>query len=112
MWILFSFEGRIPRWVYWTASIGIGFVFYALELALIYFFGEEHTAVTIGIMVLYPPMIWMSLAIQVKRWHDVDKSWRWVLINFIPCIGGLWALIENGFFRGTMGPNDYGPEPM
>lgn len=24
----------------------------------------------------------------------------------------VWALIENGFYRGTIGPNRYGPDPL
>ena len=85
--------------------------FYAVIFGLAFAFGEDHPATTAGILVLYIPLVWASLAIQVKRWHDVDKSGWWVLINFVPCIGGLWALIENGFFRGTIGPNQFGPDP-
>jgi uncharacterized membrane protein YhaH (DUF805 family) len=54
---------------------------------------------------------WPAIAVSAKRWHDRDKSAWWVLIAFIPLIGQLWALVDNGFLRGTRGPNRFGPEP-
>ena len=55
--------------------------------------------------------LWSGLAVQVKRWHDRDKNGVWVLINLIPIVGSIWALVENGFLDGTQGPNRYGPSP-
>jgi uncharacterized membrane protein YhaH (DUF805 family) len=57
-------------------------------------------------------MLWSSLAIQVKRWHDRDKSAWWLLMNFVPFIGAIWVLVECGFLRGTEGQNNYGPDPL
>ena len=33
-------------------------------------------------------------------------------LGLIPIIGGIWALVENGFLRGTDGPNQYGNDPL
>ena len=55
---------------------------------------------------------WISIAVAVKRYHDRNKSGWWVLIVLVPVIGGLWYLIECGFLRGTVGPNNYGPDPL
>jgi len=55
--------------------------------------------------------IWVGLALQIKRWHDSDKSWVWIFISLIPFVGAIWALIECGFLDGTPGPNKYGPSP-
>ena len=52
--------------------------------------------------------IWSGICIGIKRYHDLDKSGAWVLIQFVPLIGPLWYLIEAGFFRGTTGPNRFG----
>lgn len=109
--ILFSFEGRIPRRVYWAASICVGFVFYGVIFGLEAAFGPESSLSLIGIFVMYIPMLWISVAVQCKRWHDRDKLGWWFLINFIPIIGPLWAFIELGCLRGTMGPNLYGADP-
>jgi len=64
-------------------------------------------SVIVGLIVLYP-----TLALYTKRWHDRGKSGWWTLIIFIPLIGGIWALVELGFLKGTPGPNQYGPDPL
>jgi uncharacterized membrane protein YhaH (DUF805 family) len=57
-------------------------------------------------------LLWPAIAVAVKRWHDRDKPGWWVLIVLLPLIGGLWALIDNGCLRGTVGPNRFGPDPV
>jgi uncharacterized membrane protein YhaH (DUF805 family) len=55
-------------------------------------------------------LIWVGLAVQVKRWHDRNKSGWWVLVGFIPYIGGIWQIIECGCLRGTEGENRFGSD--
>jgi uncharacterized membrane protein YhaH (DUF805 family) len=110
-WTLFAFDGRIPRRVYWGVTLGTMVIFYAIMFALMAIFGEDSAVATVIILLLDIPVIWISLAVQIKRWHDRDKSGFWVFINLIPIIGGIWALIEVGCLRGTVGPNQYGPDP-
>jgi uncharacterized membrane protein YhaH (DUF805 family) len=52
-----------------------------------------------------------SIVLQVKRFHDLNRSGWWSLLSFVP-IAGLWVLIQVGFVRGTIGPNRYGPDPL
>ncbi|MEO0416282.1 MAG: DUF805 domain-containing protein, partial [Verrucomicrobiota bacterium] len=59
----------------------------------------------------YLLLFWISLAVSVKRWHDRGKSGLWVLVNFIPVVGGLWELIECGCLDGDYGKNQYGLDP-
>lgn len=74
---------------------------------------SEKTQGIFGVLalILYIPLIWCSLALQIKRWHDRDKPGTWVLINLIPLVGGIWAFVEVGCLRGTFGPNNYGDDP-
>ena len=117
--ILFSFEGRIPRRVYWAVSFafsGVGVVLNVVLTVLLAVFGEDPPIVGLVILgivliLLYIPMLWISFAVQVKRWHDINKPGVWLLIVFVPMIGPIWAFIELGCMRGTVGPNDYGPDP-
>ena len=51
-----------------------------------------------------------NLAVAVRRLHDQDKSGWWILIGFIPLIGGIWLLVLY-FIDGTHGPNRFGPDP-
>ena len=107
--IFFSLTGRISRRVFWLWGVGtMVAVSVAASLLLgIAGVGDEQIAMIVNAL-----MFWPGLAISVKRWHDRDKSGWWVLINLVPFIGWLWALIENGFLRGTAGPNRYGADPL
>jgi uncharacterized membrane protein YhaH (DUF805 family) len=51
-----------------------------------------------------------SLAVQVRRFHDQNRSGWWVLLGFVPYIGSLVVLVFM-LIEGTKGPNDYGPDP-
>ncbi|MFQ5760974.1 MAG: DUF805 domain-containing protein, partial [Acidiferrobacterales bacterium] len=44
-----------------------------------------------------------------KRWHDIDMSGWWQLVNLIPVVGSFIALVANGFLPGTDGENHFGP---
>jgi uncharacterized membrane protein YhaH (DUF805 family) len=105
--ILFSFQGRIPRKTYWIWGVGalllVGIFFYIL-LGIV---GVKDQATQYLVNLL---LLWPSLAITVKRWHDRDKSAWWLLIMLVPLVGTLWALIECGFLRGTVGPNRFGED--
>ena len=50
-----------------------------------------------------------SIAVQVRRFHDQDKTgWLW-LLNFVP-FGGFIILVFM-CLEGTRGENSYGPDP-
>ncbi len=107
-YLLFRFDGRINRAKFWSgvaALIGAYIVIFVLFLI-------DSSALRALVGVAYLAMIWPSLAISIKRWHDRDKSGWWVLIGLVPVIGGIWALVETGFLEGTSGPNQYGPDPL
>jgi uncharacterized membrane protein YhaH (DUF805 family) len=112
--LLFSFNGRIRRLHYWMAAIGVGVVYgiVATVLAMLMRNGGAMSMIggILGLVVLIG-IIWVGLAIQIKRWHDRDKSWVWIFISVIPIVGPIWSLVECGFLDGTPGPNKYGPSP-
>jgi uncharacterized membrane protein YhaH (DUF805 family) len=80
------------------------------------------------------PLLWIGLALGAKRLHDRNKSaWWLILFYLVPGVldsigeqfGGaslvfslaafalsIWGLVELGFLRGTVGPNQYGPDPL
>ena len=106
--ILFSFKGRIGRKTYWMFFLAFMVVLFLL-VGVFSAMGLNENIMAVVMLVLYIPAIWMSLAVQVKRWHDRDKSGWWVLISFIPIIGPLWAFVENGCLAGDDGVNSFGP---
>lgn len=105
--ILFGFRGRIPRRTYWLWGVLalFGAAFGLWVLLGIVGLRERQIEVVINLALLWP-----GLAVSVKRWHDRNKSGWWVLINLIPVLGLVWALVENGFLRGTVGPNRFGED--
>jgi uncharacterized membrane protein YhaH (DUF805 family) len=81
-------------------------------------------------LVIYIPLLVSSVFVGIKRLHDRDKSGWWLLVFYLlpavlqmmtnqSMIFGLvgaaiyiWALVELGFLRGTIGPNRFGPDPV
>lgn len=115
--LLFSFDGRINRAKYWTGVvviIAIEIVALVISTVLGFVLGNNIVTTIVGILALIVcvVMIWPSIALGVKRFHDRNKSGWWVLIALVPVIGGLWYLIECGFLEGTKGPNQFGPDPL
>jgi uncharacterized membrane protein YhaH (DUF805 family) len=100
--LLFGFKGRLDRTAWWIATIlanlGLGIVFAI--------FGVPRPSVLI-LLLLVPPLLWILTAVQVKRWHDRNKSGWWLLMNVVPIIGWIWVLIECGFMKGTTGSNRF-----
>ena len=100
-----DFNGRARRKEYWMfvlfnviASIILGAIDGAVgsygALAGLY-----------GLAVLIP-----SLAVGVRRLHDIGKSGWMLLVAFIPVIGFIWLLVLL-IMDGTPGENQYGANP-
>lgn len=123
-----SFEGRIGRQTLWLSWLLLIIAAAIISSIIVMLFGTRlptepmmhgynfyyDLGLVGGILMTIASIfyIWAGLAIAIKRWHDRNKSGWWVLIGLVPVIGGLWVLIENGFLKGTDGPNDYGPDPL
>jgi uncharacterized membrane protein YhaH (DUF805 family) len=110
--LYFSLDGRINRQVFWVNYL----VFLVLPVAVI----SSVVDIRLGYRPTGGPaylvscllLFWPSLAMQAKRWHDIDKSAWWILVGIIPIIGAIWALVANGFLRGTQGRNRFGDDPL
>jgi uncharacterized membrane protein YhaH (DUF805 family) len=107
--LLFSFKGRIPRRPYWLFTLALAIVMLG---PVIFVFGLGTNAADTYFNLSGFVLLWPTLAVQVKRWHDRDKSGWWVLVNFVPFIGSFWSLMENGFMEGTPSANRFGPNPL
>jgi uncharacterized membrane protein YhaH (DUF805 family) len=117
---LFRFDGRVSRAPYWLALLAVllvdsiafgvigGFELFDGDTLAV----ERKGPSRLWALSVVPPSLWIGLVLSVKRWHDRNKSGRWVLINLVPVVGWLWHLIECGFLRGTIGPNRFGQDPL
>ena len=103
---LLTYEGRINRQRYWA------FVLVYLAGAIIAgiidsVLGSSVISLLFLLAALYP-----STCVNIKRWHDRDKSGWWILIGLVPFIGWIWSLVECGFLKGSDGANQYGADPL
>jgi uncharacterized membrane protein YhaH (DUF805 family) len=105
---LFSFNGRLPRSKFWAFQ-AVWIVTIMVLGGLMELLGDGATIIVVPVFFL---MIGPMIAVQVKRWHDQDRSGAFILVNFIPFVGGMIALIMLGAIPGTPGPNSYGPDPL
>lgn len=109
---LFSFQGRISRQTFWTVWATMMASALIVGLIINATLGEYSEAAA-GLQLLWSiPVVWIMLAAQVKRWHDLNKSGWMILIGLIPILGILIALAFLGFVKGTSGSNNYGNDPL
>ena len=138
--LLFSFDGRIPRSKYWIGiALSLAYVLLTLAICLgiIELFPDVSTSALWVYFAFLLPILWVFIALPVKRLHDRNKTgWYYVLYFTIPnflerladrqeegsfawwiliilTLGiSAWAIIELGFLKGTDGENKYGPDPF
>ena len=130
--LLFSFSGRIGRGKFWlgvllyliiavVVTVIINLVFpmadfmplnpdgtpqLSPEGMPVYNFSSPYFLAS---MLISIPLIWISLAISVKRCHDRGKSGWWCLLLLIPFVGFIWWLVDLGILEGQEGENRWGP---
>lgn len=118
-----DFEGRSRRKEYWMFVL-FNLIVYAV-LAVLAFGSTDFTAAAQGASSSPSPLLMIAfglfaifalamfipgLAVQVRRFHDQDKSGWFVLLGLIPYIGGLIVLVFM-CIDGTRGSNAYGQDP-
>ena len=102
-----TFTGRAQRseyWYFFLFLVIVNIVASVLDSAI---FGDISVLYLIATLALLVP----SIAAGVRRLHDTDKSGWWLLLGFIPVVGAIVLIV---FFcqRGTVGPNQFGPDPL
>jgi uncharacterized membrane protein YhaH (DUF805 family) len=100
-----DFEGRASRTEFWMFVL-FNLIFSIAANVLDYLFGTNYVFSGIyNLAVLIP-----SLAVSVRRLHDINKSGWMILVGLIPVIGAIWLLILF-IMEGTPGENQYGANP-
>lgn len=108
----FDFKGRARRKEYWMFVLNY-LILWIIALILDNMMkSSEVPFVTSGpiTMIFGLAMIIPSLAVSVRRLHDIGKSGVMMLLCLIPIIGSIWLLIL--FMKdGEEGENKYGLNP-
>ncbi len=102
-----DFNGRARRKEYWMFFLINMIISYALAFfPLLIDLPELAIVSTLYSLALFLP----SIAVGVRRLHDVGKSGWFFLIVLIPLIGAIWLLV---LFctDGDQGPNKWGVNP-
>jgi uncharacterized membrane protein YhaH (DUF805 family) len=105
------FSGRSRRKEYWyfvLFNIIVGIVLASIDALLGTFSSSSNIGLLSGIYSL--AILIPSLAVTVRRLHDIDRSGWWILIGLVPLIGGI-VLLVFALLDGMPGSNRYGPNP-
>tara|TARA_R110000772_G_scaffold73387_3_gene160519 strand:+ start:4057 stop:4473 length:417 start_codon:yes stop_codon:yes gene_type:complete len=115
-----DFSGRSRRKEYWMFVLFNILVMFGIGIigAVLGGFAPEESgemslggSLMFGLIGIYALAIFIpALAVQVRRFHDQDKSGWFVLLGFIPYIGGLIVLVFM-CLDGNKGENRFGPDP-
>jgi uncharacterized membrane protein YhaH (DUF805 family) len=110
-----SFDGRARRKEYWSFALFnaiIHFIFYAVGIFLAVSTRSETLALIVfGILGIYAlGVIIPSLAVTVRRLHDIGKGGGWIFISFVPFVGGLILLVFT-LLDSEAGENRFGSNP-
>lgn len=109
-----EFSGRSRRKEYWLfALLQIIVAIVALSSGFLVDSAATGTGLTLGmgVYLLFALASFIpAIAVQVRRFHDQNRSGWMVLLNFIPYLGGLIVLVLM-CLDGTPGPNRFGPDP-
>jgi uncharacterized membrane protein YhaH (DUF805 family) len=102
--LLFSIHGRVSRGPFWLVYLillpVISGLIFIIETSI-----NKNPVLILIALVLYA---WIAICITVKRLHDMDATgWLSIPVVLIPI-----AVILVGSFPGTVGPNQFGPDPQ
>lgn len=99
----FDFSGRSSRSELWWWLLLTNLLY----MILVILFGETGVIISYAcFIVLFIP----SLALMIRRLHDVDRSGWFILLGLIPCVGPLIMLMYS-VSESDPKENKYGPIP-
>ena len=109
-----DFSGRSRRKEFWLFTLFTTLIALIWVLAVVGITGSPSTGASElaekGIAVWIVVIILPAIAVQVRRFHDLDKSGWFCLIGMIPSIGALIILFYMSR-EGMRADNRFGPDP-
>ncbi len=106
-----TFSGRARRKEYWMFVL-FNIIFSVVATILDSVLGTLDQDTGYGLLSgLYALAVLLpSLAVLVRRLHDIGKSGWWIFITLIPLVGAIWLLVLM-VTDSQPGDNQYGPNP-
>lgn len=100
-----TFSGRARRKEFWM------FILFNIIASVICMIIDNLIGMKILSTIYTLAVIVPSIAIEVRRLHDIGKSGVWWFISLIPLVGTIWIIV---LFctKGNEGENEYGEDPI
>ncbi len=105
-----DFSGRARRQEYWMYILFYTIFYIGAAIIDGVIIGSAGIPFPVFTAIYALALIIPTLAVGVRRMHDISKSGAMILVSLIPFIGGIWFLILT-VTEGTPGENQYGPDP-
>lgn len=106
-----DFDGRARRKEYWMFTLfNLIFIIAAGIIDRVTGLANDLTGIGPVYVIYVVAMFIPSIAVAIRRLHDIGKPGWWLLLVIIPVIGGLWLLylmVQDS----EPGDNQYGPNP-
>ncbi len=106
-----DFSGRSRRKEYWFFVLFVAVISTVLTIidGLI---GAYDRSTGVGLLsaIFSLAILIPSIAVSVRRLHDIDRTGWWVLISLVPLVGWIVLLVFH-VQDSTPGTNRYGPYP-
>ena len=137
--LFISPSGRINRAKFWIVVLSC-VVFFIAVIGVTMAVSSSLDTMFRTALIAYIPMIYVGVVSAIKRLHDRNKTGWWVvlfygaplvlplvaavlpggaetsvgllLLQLVSLIISIWALVELGCLKGTIGQNKYGPDPL
>ena len=90
-----QFKGRAGRsefWMFYLVYFIIGAVF-SILMNLVASISFLYYIILVLQVIIILGLLVPTLAVSVRRLHDIGKGGEWIFINLIPLIGSIWLLI-------------------
>lgn len=105
------FDGRAGRseyWMFFLVNLLIAIALAVLDGVI----GTFDMFAGMGLLgLLYTLAVLLpGIGVTIRRLHDTGRAGWWILVGFIPLVGGIILLILM-VLEGTDGDNAYGPPP-
>jgi uncharacterized membrane protein YhaH (DUF805 family) len=107
----FDYKSRSIRKEYWAFFL-INSIIFTLTLLIVMYINSMTISsdLEVFLIIFFFCSTIASIAMGVRRLHDIDFNGWWILIHLIPGIGSL-SLIVLAILDGTPGNNRFGPDP-
>ena len=106
-----TFSGRAPLSEFWLWYLFQLLIMFGLGVLIGFDFSYFPRNFLVLVGIIFGIEFLPTLAVSVRRFHDMNRTGWWVLIGLVPYIGSIVAFFWY-MFPGTDGENRFGPNPL